>query len=48
MVFQANIEKEQNINEIRKAVYLKLKNYSSFMMGVKSNFGKEFGLYIPD
>jgi hypothetical protein len=38
LVFQANIGKEKNLNELRKYLYKKLQTYNSFIIAIKSNY----------
>ena len=48
LVFQSNTENEENLNETRKKLYQKMKNYQGFIVAIKTNFDKYIAYYVPD
>ena len=47
LVLNANIEKETNLNEIRKKLYEKMKIYKHFIVAVNTDFAKNIAFYVP-
>ena len=43
-----NTENEENLNETRKKLYQKIKNYQGFIVAIKTNFDKYIAYYVPD
>ena len=48
LVYRGNFKNLKTLNQIRKSLYAKMSPYNCFIIVVKTEFDKEFALFVPN